>query len=78
MGCSAFPVGPVLRMRRCLLHHLFTAETWREARENPEFADTGHREGARNRAKVKPGDIFLRCLTKTSAFVGAEGVKSEV
>ena len=54
--------------------NLFTVR----ARENPEFAYTGHREGARNRAKVKPGDIFLCYLTKTSAFVGAEGVKSEV
>jgi hypothetical protein len=35
------------------------------------FPCTGHREGARNRAKVTAGDVFLRYLTKTSAFVGA-------
>ena len=58
--------------------NLFTAETWREARENARFAFTGHREGARNRDKVKPGDIFLCYVTQTSAFVGAEKVMSDV
>jgi hypothetical protein len=58
--------------------NLFTAETWREIRVNAKFEYTGHREGARNRAKVKPGDIFLCYVTKTSAFVGALEVMSEV
>jgi hypothetical protein len=56
---------------------LFTAETWREARENAKFEVSGHREGARNRDKVRPGDIFLCYLTRTSAFVGAMEVTSE-
>jgi hypothetical protein len=43
--------------------NLFTIETWREIRENAKFSYTGHREGARNRGKVKPGDIFLGYVT---------------
>jgi hypothetical protein len=58
--------------------NLFTAETWREIRENARFEYTGHREGARNRAVVKPGDIFLCYVTRTSAFVGALRATSEV
>jgi hypothetical protein len=50
--------------------NLFTIETWREIRENAKFSYTGHREGARNRGKVKPGDIFLCYVTRTSACVG--------
>ena len=57
---------------------LFTSETWREIRENAKFAYSGHREGARNRAKVVPGDILLCYVTGTSAFVGALQVTSEV
>jgi hypothetical protein len=58
--------------------NLFTAETWREIRENAEFAYTGHREGARNRAIVEPGDILLCYVTRTSAVVGALKVTSGV
>jgi hypothetical protein len=58
--------------------NLFTAETWREIRENARFEFTGHREGARNREQVVPGDILLCWVTKTSACVGALKVTSEV
>ena len=44
----------------------------------PNSRTTGHREGAHNRAKVKPGDIFVCYVTKTSAIVGAEKVTSDV
>jgi EVE domain len=58
--------------------NLFTAETWREGRENAKFAYTGHRKGAHNRAKVKPGDTLLCYVTKASVFVGAMKVTSGV
>ncbi len=58
--------------------NLFTAETWREIRENAKFAYSGQRQGARNRAKVKPGDILLCYVTRASAFVGALEVTSDV
>jgi hypothetical protein len=57
--------------------NLFTTETWREIRENAKFTYTGHREGARNRAKVQPGDVFLCYVTRSSACVGALKVVSE-
>ncbi|MBA3377170.1 MAG: EVE domain-containing protein [Actinobacteria bacterium] len=58
--------------------NLFTAETWREIRTNANFEFTGHREAARNRSVVQPGDILLCYVTKVSAFVGALRVTSEV
>jgi hypothetical protein len=58
--------------------NLFTAETWREIRTNAKFAYTGHREGARNREVVQPGDVLLCYVTKVSAVVGALRVTSEV
>jgi hypothetical protein len=44
---------------------LFTVETWREARENANFKVSGHREGARNRTRIKPGDVLLCYVTRT-------------
>src|SRR4051812_5206386 len=58
--------------------NLFTAETWREIRENAEFAYSGQRQGARNRDRVKPGDVLLCYVTRVSAFVGALEVTSDV
>ena len=58
--------------------NLFTAETWREIRENAKFEYRGHRDGARNREKVRPGDVLLCYVTRTSAFVGALEVTSDV
>lgn len=55
---------------------LFTAETWREIRENAKFEFTGHRGGARNRDRVGPGDILLCWVTRTAACVGALRVTS--
>jgi hypothetical protein len=58
--------------------NLFTAETWREIRENAKFEYSGQRQGARNRDLIKPGDVLLCYVTRTSAFVGALKVMSEV
>jgi hypothetical protein len=58
--------------------NLFTAETWREIRENARFAYSGQRQAARNRDLIGPGDVLLCYVTRTSAFVGALKVTSEV
>ena len=58
--------------------NLFTPETWREIRENADWAVTGHTPRILSRASIVPGDVFLCWITGRSSIVGALEVTGDV